>query len=84
MFIRRIFSELTIYHFVSKGGETREERNARLLNALRLRGNKSYKCFRELMYRTGNFFVADLLWEEGLFRIVTMLEKRTSRTTPAN
>ncbi|XP_076434826.1 uncharacterized protein LOC143274784 [Babylonia areolata] len=45
-------------------GDTKEERNKRLLNALRLRGNKSYKRFRELMYRTGNFFVADLLWEE--------------------
>ncbi|XP_070204636.1 uncharacterized protein [Littorina saxatilis] len=48
-----------------RGGRTKEERNECLLNALRLRGNKSFKKFRELMYRTGNFFVADLLWGEG-------------------
>ncbi|KAL8593559.1 hypothetical protein ACOMHN_058838 [Nucella lapillus] len=53
-------------------GDTKEEQNKRLLNALRLRGNKSYKRFRELMYRTGNFLVADLLWdkEEGPGRMV--------------
>lgn len=48
-----------------KAGETREERNERLLNGLRLRGNNSFKRFRDLMFRTGNFFIADLLWEEG-------------------
>nr|KAG5713172.1 hypothetical protein BaRGS_007699 [Batillaria attramentaria] len=44
--------------------ETKEDRNECLLNSLRLRGNNSYKKFRDLMYRTGNFFVADMLWEE--------------------
>ncbi|PVD31530.1 hypothetical protein C0Q70_06943 [Pomacea canaliculata] len=48
----------------SEYGETREERNERLLNGLRLRGNNSFKRFRDLMFRTGNFFIADLLWEE--------------------
>ncbi|KAL8573302.1 hypothetical protein ACOMHN_032764 [Nucella lapillus] len=45
--------------------ETREERNECLLKSLHLRGNKCYRRFRELMYRTGNFFVADLMWDEG-------------------
>jgi len=42
----------------------RKDKNERLLNALKLRGNAAYRKFREAMMKSGHIFLADLLYEE--------------------
>jgi len=47
-----------------KKGTSRKEKNERLLKALKLRGNMSFRKFRDVMMKCGQVFVADLLFED--------------------
>lgn len=42
------------------------ERNAKLLETLRLRGGDSYQKFRHVLYLTGHQLLADHLYGEGM------------------
>ncbi|XP_041349736.1 A-kinase anchor protein 9-like [Gigantopelta aegis] len=68
-----------------KEGQTREDKNNRLLNALQLRASHAYRRFRNVLLDTGHCFLADLLWDdetnnsnlsEGLFtKFPTIFER---------
>ncbi|KAK3771463.1 hypothetical protein RRG08_011397 [Elysia crispata] len=45
-------------------GNTRREKNEILLKSIKLRGNTSYRKFRDAMLKCGQIFIADLLFEE--------------------
>ncbi|XP_055863262.1 uncharacterized protein LOC106077820 [Biomphalaria glabrata] len=47
-----------------KKGNSRREKNEILLKSMKLRGNMSYRKFREAMLKCGQVFIADLLYEE--------------------
>ncbi|BFZ04661.1 hypothetical protein BsWGS_07700 [Bradybaena similaris] len=47
-----------------KKGATIQEKNEILLKSIKMRGNTSYRKFRDAMMKCGQIFIADLLFEE--------------------
>ncbi|CAL1546250.1 unnamed protein product, partial [Lymnaea stagnalis] len=64
-----------------KKGNTRREKNEILLKSMKLRGNISYRKFREAMLKCGQVFIADLLYEEEV--IGSMVDENDLTSVPS-